>query len=76
MIGLRIKEALAEKRKQGIRPGRPVDEHLALRIRNWREGGMNLHEIADHMNSNAIPTAGGGKKWYASTVRSVLTRAS
>lgn len=76
MIGVRTKEALAEKRKQGIRPGRPVNERLALRIRNWHSGGMNLHEIAAHMNYNNIPTAGGGKKWYASTVRGVLRRAA
>lgn len=73
-IGLRIKEALAEKRKQGIRPGRPVSDQIALRIHDLRTSGMNLHSIADHLNTSGVPTAGGGKKWYASTVRGVLSR--
>lgn len=76
MIGLRIKEAMAEKRKQGIYPGRPVNDTLVTMIRGARASGMSLHAIADRLNEDAVPTAAGGKRWYASTVRSVLGRAS
>jgi DNA invertase Pin-like site-specific DNA recombinase len=74
MIGLRIKEALAEKRKLGIRPGRPVSDTVARRIGNMNLTGQNLHEIARTLNSDGVATAGGGKQWYASTVRGVLRR--
>lgn len=74
MIGLRIKEALAQRRKAGVRPGRPVNNDLALQMMHWSMTGMNLHQIAEHMNLSKIPTAGGGKQWYASTVRGVLRR--
>lgn len=76
MIALRIKEALRQKRKQGIYPGRPVPEHLVELIRYRRGEGMTLREIASHLNTSGAPTAAGGKMWYASTVRGVLGRAS
>jgi hypothetical protein len=33
---------------------------------------MSMSAIADKLTSHAVATAHGGKRWYASTVRSVL----
>jgi DNA invertase Pin-like site-specific DNA recombinase len=76
MIGVRTKEALAEKRKQGIRPGKPVSDDHARLIHTLHKGGASLRTIANYFNMRNIPTAGGGKEWYASTVRGVLRRAA
>jgi hypothetical protein len=35
-----------------------------------------LRAIADGLNYDKVPTAQGGKEWYAATVRGVLLRTS
>lgn len=74
MISLRIKEAAAVNRRRGIRPGRPVSDTLAQQISNMHGAGYGQREIARWLNAEHVPTAWGGKMWYASTVRSVLGR--
>ncbi len=75
-IGQRTKDALALKRKEGVRLGRPtvLPESLRRNIQRMRERGRSFQSIADQFNKKGVPRAHGGDKWYASTVRGVLNR--
>ncbi|MEK6206940.1 MAG: recombinase family protein [Chloroflexota bacterium] len=77
LIGQRTREALAVRRSQGVRLGRPqvVSADLVRRIRRQRQRGKTLAAIADSLNAGAVPTAHGGARWHVSTVRSLLERA-
>jgi hypothetical protein len=44
------------------------------RIRRARVAGLSLRHIADRLNAEGVPTAQGGERWWASSVRSVLGR--
>lgn len=74
LIARRTREALAAKRAQGARLGRPVEtpDEVRERIVAAREDGLSLRAIADQLNDDEVPTAQGGRRWYASTVQSVL----
>ena len=75
-IGEQNPEALAVKRSQGVRLGRPpaVPANVQRRIGRERKGGKSYAKIADGLNADAVPTAHGGARWYASTVREVVRR--
>lgn len=75
-IGQRTKDALALKRKEGVRLGRPtvLSDGFRKSIQRMRDQGRSFQAIADRLNARGIPTAHGGAKWYASTVRAVLNR--
>lgn len=77
-IGLRTREALAVKRAEGVRLGRPplVSGALAKRIIRRRREGQSYRAIADWLNSSGVPTAHGGARWHAATVRGVALRSS
>lgn len=70
------KEALAVKKSQGIRLGRPVLQasKTEAKVIELRTSGMSMGKIADTLNREGIPTATGGAKWHASTVRVILER--
>lgn len=73
----RTREGLAVKRARGERiGGRPsaLPEPVVARIRRQAAEGTALNAIATGLNRDAIPTGQGGKRWYASSVRSVLRR--
>lgn len=74
MIGQRTKDALAVKKRQGVKLGRPrsVGEDAIRRIRRERKAGKSLRKIADRLNEDGVPTGHGGAKWHASTVRAML----
>lgn len=73
LISQRTREALAVKRSQGVRLGRPsaLPAAVVKRIITARRAGTSLRAIAADLTADAIPTATGGQ-WHASTVRVVL----
>ncbi len=77
LIGERTKDGLAQKRLQGVQLGRPrsTPDAVARRVVRERENGASLGVIARGLNDDAIPTAQGGSRWYASTVAALLRRA-
>lgn len=77
IIGARTSAALAQLKSQGIRLGRPrtMDAEITQRIVSERAQGRTLTAIADGLNSEGVPTARGGAKWHASTIRAVLASA-
>jgi DNA invertase Pin-like site-specific DNA recombinase len=74
LIGQRTREALAQKKAQGVRLGRPPElpAKVRSRIKRRRRAGKTLAAIAQELNRDNVPTAHGGVKWYPSTVRAVL----
>jgi DNA invertase Pin-like site-specific DNA recombinase len=75
MIGERTRDALTEKRAAGVKLGRPrtLPDDVRARIVAERESGRTLRAIAEALNAENVPTAHGGKGWYPSTIRQVLT---
>jgi DNA invertase Pin-like site-specific DNA recombinase len=78
LISERTREALALKRSQGVRLGRPptMSGYAINRIRRERAAGQSLTAIANGLNTDHIPTAQGGRRWYPATIRHTLNRTS
>src|SRR5262245_23562337 len=78
LISQRTKEALAVKKAEGVRLGRPptMPQAVIKRIQRQRARGDSLRKIAEDLNEDGVPTAQGGVRWYAATVRHVLLRTS
>lgn len=78
MIGARTREALAVKRSQGIRLGKPsrVDSTTRRRIRDVRAQGWTWQRIADALNRDGIATGHGGATWRPSSVRAAALAAA
>lgn len=74
IISDRTKAALAMKRAEGVRLGRPLTlaSSLRQRIADERATGASLRAIAAGLNADGVPTAHGGAQWRPSTVRGVL----
>lgn len=76
IIGQRTKDALAAVNGRGIQLGRPtvVAREAVAIIRAMRGAGASYRQVAAALNSEGVPTAQGGREWYASTVRAVEQR--
>ncbi len=68
--------APSRRRPARRRPGRPatLPPNIVERIRLEYARGRGLAEIARALTADGVPTAHGGRKWWASTVRAVLVR--
>jgi DNA invertase Pin-like site-specific DNA recombinase len=73
LIGERTKAALAVKKAQGVKLGRPqlMTDHVVERILVARRSGSGWSAIARELNEAGVPTAQGGSKWWPSTVQAV-----
>jgi DNA invertase Pin-like site-specific DNA recombinase len=73
LIGQRTKDALAVRRAQGVRLGRPpvLPAAVVERITAERKAGNGWSTIARGLDADAVPTAQGGARWYPATVRAV-----
>ena len=73
LIGQRTKDALAVRRSQGVRLGRPrsLPEAIVERIVAERDQGGSWSLIARSLDADGVPTAQGGRRWYPATVRAV-----
>ena len=69
---------LGSPRSAPRRAGRPpvLPGAVVERVRLEYARGSSLAEIARGLSSDGVPTAHGGRKWWPSTVRAVLLRAS
>jgi DNA invertase Pin-like site-specific DNA recombinase len=78
LIGQRTKEAIAVRKAAGATFGRKpaVPKSVVRRIQRQRARGETLRAIAESLNRDEVPTAQGGLRWYAATVRHVLLRTS
>jgi DNA invertase Pin-like site-specific DNA recombinase len=78
MIGLRTKEALAQKKAQGVRLGAPVlvPEQVAQLVARMRQEGATLQAIANELNRTGVATSAGGKQWRPSNLQRILRRDS
>ena len=77
-----LERLVAEQRRQaarahskppampGRRPAIPID--IVARIRARRSSGHSFRRIADELTADGVPTAHGGARWWASTVRATL----
>jgi DNA invertase Pin-like site-specific DNA recombinase len=74
LIGQRTKDALAIKRAEGVRIGRPraLPDDVVARIVAERAEGRTLVAIAERLTSDGVATARGGPVWRPSTVDTVL----
>lgn len=74
LISQRTKDALAVKRAQGVRLGRPsvLAAEVVARIVRERAEGRGLRVIAEGLTADGVPTARGKAKWSTSSVQSVL----
>ena len=74
LIAERTKAALAMKKAQGAKLGRPVliPPTLRRRIRRMHAGGKGWTAIAGELNAKGIPTVQSGRRWYPSTVRAAV----
>jgi DNA invertase Pin-like site-specific DNA recombinase len=78
LIGARTREAMAAHKRAGATYGRPRVIPPAIRryAAMLRTQGRSYAAIAARLNERGVPTSGGGRRWYPSTVRAVVTQSS
>jgi DNA invertase Pin-like site-specific DNA recombinase len=80
MISMRQKDVHKDRRDNGkvwgvdLGPLPIVGMDIRDRIVVERDSGLSFQDIANKLNSELVPTASGGDKWYKSTVRHLYLR--
>jgi DNA invertase Pin-like site-specific DNA recombinase len=76
VIGERTKAALAVRRAEGVRLGRPpsIPDSIRAHILGERARGLTFRAIAAHLNEDGVPPARNGRRWHPETVRKVCAR--
>ncbi|HUY96347.1 MAG TPA: recombinase family protein [Verrucomicrobiae bacterium] len=76
MIGLRTREALAVKRAQGVRLGRPpeVAAETAATILRLHRSRWSATAIARQLEDEGVPAPRGGPRWHVATVTRLIAR--
>jgi hypothetical protein len=71
LISQRTREALAAKRAQGVKLGRPatLDASIVAMVRSYRLQGATLRRIAEMLQEQHIKTATGNTRWHPCTVK-------
>lgn len=74
IIGQRTRDALAVKREQGVRLGRPtqIPPSVAATIADYHSAGLSLRAIADRLTVDGVPTVNGGARWSSSSIQRAL----
>lgn len=78
MISQRTLDALAEKRVEGVKFGRPrsIDDTVLDAILKAYVQTPNYSAVARWLNESGVPTAQGGKIWYPTTVSKIVNSAA
>jgi DNA invertase Pin-like site-specific DNA recombinase len=74
LIGERTRAALAAKKAEGVRLGRPrsLPAEVVDEILTRREKSETYKAIADVLNEQGVPTAHGGTSWWPATIRKIV----
>jgi DNA invertase Pin-like site-specific DNA recombinase len=74
-IGQRTKTVLDQKRREGVKLGRPrsLAPKTVTQIRNLARNGHSAYAIAKRLDKQGVPTAQGGR-WTPTTVKRILER--
>jgi DNA invertase Pin-like site-specific DNA recombinase len=74
LIGQRTRDALAQKKLDGVTLGRPrtMARDVRERILRERAAGRSYASIAAALTEEGVATAQAGRTWHASTIRKVV----
>ena len=78
LIGARTREGMAQRKLEGATFGRPRAMSLEAlqRITAGQRRGDSLRTIAAELEGAGVPTAHGGARWHASTIKAALKSAA
>jgi DNA invertase Pin-like site-specific DNA recombinase len=78
LIGVRTREGMAQRRREGVHVGRPraLPIEVVERIVSQRIAGQTLRQIAEGLTADDVPTARGGAVWGTSSIQAVLASTS